>query len=50
MNTAKISFLIGAFLGLTGVIAGAMGAHALEKVLTPDQLDAFETFYDKYIP
>ncbi|MEL6696664.1 MAG: DUF423 domain-containing protein [Bacteroidota bacterium] len=43
MNTAKISFLIGAFLGLTGVIAGAMGAHALEKVLTPDQLDAFET-------
>jgi uncharacterized membrane protein YgdD (TMEM256/DUF423 family) len=30
-------------LGLTGVIAGALGAHALEKVLTPDQLDSFET-------
>ncbi|MEL6133612.1 MAG: DUF423 domain-containing protein [Bacteroidota bacterium] len=43
MNTAKLSFIIGAFLGLTGVIAGAMGAHALEKVLAPDQLDAFET-------
>jgi uncharacterized membrane protein YgdD (TMEM256/DUF423 family) len=30
-------------LGLTGVIAGALGSHALEKSLSPDQLDAFET-------
>lgn len=38
-------FLISAaaLLGLTGVIAGAMGAHALEASLTADQLDAYET-------
>ena len=39
----KIAFILAAFFGLTGVIAGAMGAHALEDSLTPDQLHAFET-------
>ena len=40
---AIFGFLAGAILGLTAVISGARGAHALEKVLTPDQLDSFET-------
>lgn len=30
-------------LGCLGVIGGAMGAHALRKVLTPERLAAFET-------
>ncbi|MEM6629374.1 MAG: DUF423 domain-containing protein [Bacteroidota bacterium] len=42
-NFSQTAFIAGAFLGLTGVIAGAMGAHALEKVLPPDMLDAFKT-------
>ncbi len=45
MNKRSIqtAYVAGAFFGLTGVIAGAMGAHALEKVLEPSQLDSFET-------
>lgn len=43
MNSLKLAYISGAFLGLTGVIAGAMGAHALEKVLDPSQMDSFET-------
>ncbi|MCI4671568.1 MAG: DUF423 domain-containing protein [Bacteroidia bacterium] len=43
MNLSRISIAIGAFLGLSGVIAGAMGAHALKEVLEPSQLDSFET-------
>lgn len=43
MNSLKLAYIAGAFLGLTGVIAGAMGAHALEKVLDPSQMDSFET-------
>lgn len=39
----KLSYISGALLGLTGVITGAMGAHALEGSLSPDQLDAYET-------
>ncbi len=39
----KLAFISAALLGLTGVISGAMGAHALEKTLTPDQLDSYET-------
>ena len=39
----KIAYIGAAILGLTGVIAGAMGAHALENTLTADQLHAFET-------
>ena len=32
-----------AFLGMTAIILGAFGAHALKKVLTPEQLISFET-------
>lgn len=32
-----------AFLGMTAIILGAFGAHALKKVLTPEQLLSFET-------
>ena len=42
-KTTRWALVSGAFLGLTGVIAGAMGAHALEEVLSPDLLDAFKT-------
>ncbi len=31
------------FLGATAIILGAFGAHALKKVLSPDQLTSFET-------
>ena len=31
------------FFGMTAVILGAFGAHALKKVLTLDQLASFET-------
>jgi uncharacterized membrane protein YgdD (TMEM256/DUF423 family) len=32
-----------AFFGMTAVILGALGAHALKKVITIDQLISFET-------
>jgi uncharacterized membrane protein YgdD (TMEM256/DUF423 family) len=32
-----------AFLGMVAIILGAFGAHALKKVLTPEQLVSFET-------
>ncbi len=35
--------LLAAFIGLTAIILGAFGAHALKKVLTADQLISFET-------
>lgn len=41
MNKTFIS--IGAALMATAVILGAMGAHALEAVLSADQLDSFKT-------
>jgi uncharacterized membrane protein YgdD (TMEM256/DUF423 family) len=31
------------FLGMTAIILGAFGAHALKEVLTIDQLSTFET-------
>lgn len=43
MKISKLSLLTGAFFGLTAVILGAMGAHALEAVLDSDQLDSFKT-------
>lgn len=39
----KTAFFSGALLGATGVILGALGAHALQKVLNPQQLASFET-------
>lgn len=32
-----------AFFGMTAIILGAFGAHALKKTLTADQLASFET-------
>lgn len=31
------------FFGMTAIILGAFGAHALKKILMPEQLIAFET-------
>ncbi|MEM6805178.1 MAG: DUF423 domain-containing protein [Bacteroidota bacterium] len=39
----KLAYISAAFFGLTGVILGAMAAHALEKTLSADSLDSFET-------
>ena len=38
----KIS-ITGASIGMVAIILGAFGAHALKKVLTPEQLISFET-------
>ena len=35
-------FLAAAFLGITAIILGAFGAHALKKVLSVEQLQSFE--------
>ena len=43
MNSSRLSLISGAFLGMTAVIAGAMGAHALKEVLSPEQLASFNT-------
>ena len=32
-----------AFLGMAAIILGAFGAHALKKILSPEQLISFET-------
>lgn len=39
----KKIFLTAAFFGMTAIILGAFGAHALKKVLTLEQLATFET-------
>jgi uncharacterized membrane protein YgdD (TMEM256/DUF423 family) len=39
----KKIFSTAAFFGMTAIILGAFGAHALIKVLTLDQLATFET-------
>lgn len=43
MNSLKLAYIAGAFFGLSGVIAGAMGAHALKDVLDDSQMGSFET-------
>jgi uncharacterized membrane protein YgdD (TMEM256/DUF423 family) len=43
MPFSRISMIAGALLGMLAVIAGAMGAHALKEVLTPDQMESFRT-------
>ena len=40
MNHALV---LAGFLGATGVAAGAFGAHALEALVTPAQLDIWST-------
>jgi uncharacterized membrane protein YgdD (TMEM256/DUF423 family) len=37
------NLIIACFLGLSAVILGAFGAHALKESLTTDQLLSFET-------
>lgn len=39
----KKIFSTAAFFGMTAIVLGAFGAHALKKVLTLDQLATFET-------
>lgn len=39
----KTTAFTAALLALLAVILGALGAHALETVLDPDQLDSFKT-------
>ncbi len=39
----KSTLVKGATLGCVAVIFGALGAHALKSLLTPDQLNSFET-------
>jgi uncharacterized membrane protein YgdD (TMEM256/DUF423 family) len=39
----KVLFTLGALLGALAVILGAFGAHKLKLVLTPEQLQTFET-------
>lgn len=35
--------VIGAFFGMTAIVFGAFGAHALKKIMTAEQLASFET-------
>jgi uncharacterized membrane protein YgdD (TMEM256/DUF423 family) len=37
------NLIITCFLGLSAVLLGAFGAHALKDILTPDQLLSYET-------
>lgn len=39
----NLSLIIGAFYGLTSVVLGAFGAHALKKILSVEKLQSFET-------
>lgn len=41
--TQKIILLFASMLGIGSVILGAFAAHALKKVLEPEQLSSFET-------
>lgn len=43
MNSSRIFAVIGAIWGLTAVVLGAFGAHALRTRLEPTLLEAFET-------
>ncbi|OIQ41332.1 MAG: hypothetical protein BM563_01215 [Bacteroidetes bacterium MedPE-SWsnd-G1] len=40
--TPQIVIFTGALFGMLSVIFGAFGAHALKKILSPDQLNSFE--------
>ena len=39
----KTILIVGLLLGMLAVIFGAFGAHALKKVLAPEELSTFET-------
>ena len=40
---ARLTLLIAAFAGLTGVGLGAFGAHGLKSVLSPDMMTVWQT-------
>ncbi|HLU77574.1 MAG TPA: DUF423 domain-containing protein [Burkholderiales bacterium] len=42
-GTTKFFLLFGAFAGMTGVMLGAFGAHALRGKLAPDLLSVYQT-------
>ena len=42
----RFALLYGAISAATGVVLGALGAHALREVLTPRQLESFNTGVD----
>jgi len=42
-NMRKLFIRLGSLLGLTAVILGAFGAHALEATLDSDQIEVFRT-------
>jgi uncharacterized membrane protein YgdD (TMEM256/DUF423 family) len=39
----KYTLIMGGILGLTGIALGAMGAHALKEILSPEKLESFVT-------
>ncbi|MEX2597370.1 MAG: DUF423 domain-containing protein [Salibacteraceae bacterium] len=43
MKNKPFHLLFGSFFTLTAVILGAFGAHLLKELLTPEQLNSFET-------
>ena len=43
MSTSRVLIMAGGILGLLGVMAGAMGVHALRDVLDAKALNTFET-------
>ncbi|MCO4805803.1 MAG: DUF423 domain-containing protein [Flavobacteriales bacterium] len=43
MGVKPYHLLFGSFFAMTAVIFGALGAHALKEVLSPDQMHSFET-------
>jgi uncharacterized membrane protein YgdD (TMEM256/DUF423 family) len=42
-STQKSTIAVGAFSMAMAVILGALGAHALEQLISPEQLDSFKT-------
>jgi len=43
MSEAKIFFCAAAFMGLLGVMGGAIGAHAVKPGLTPADVSSYDT-------
>lgn len=39
----NLSLLVAGLLGMTGVAAGAFGAHALQATVSPERIDIWET-------
>lgn len=39
----QFTLIIASFYGLSGVILGALGSHALKNILSPEKLISFET-------